>query len=938
MTAANDTGLDYKATLNLPETAFSMKANLAQREPAWIAACQEAALYEKRQALAKGKPKFLLHDGPPYANGHLHCGHALNKILKDMVCKSKSLSGFDAPFVPGWDCHGLPIELNVEKKYGKAGQKLSAAEFREQCRAYAMSQLDIQREEFKRLGVFADWQNRYATSDFSYEANIIRALGKIIDNGHLEQGFKPVHWCVACGSALAEAEVEYEDKTSDAIYVAFRAVDAERILSAFHISAIDKTVIVPIWTTTPWTLPANEAVCLHPELEYILLERNGSYLFVAEGLADELAKILGESKRYEGSLPGSLFEGIMLAHPFEARTVPIILGDHVTADTGTGAVHTAPAHGPEDYVAGQRYKLPLRNPVLGNGQYSDDVPLFAGQPVLKANEAVIAVLKERGNLLHHSSMTHSYPHCWRHKIPVIFRATPQWFISMEKNGLRTQMLKAIDTVEWVPDWGYARIQSMIKTRPDWCISRQRAWGTPMPLFTHKKTGALHPNTSAILETVAQLVEQQGIEAWFSATAESLLGADAKDYDKSQDTLDVWFDSGVSHAVVLQHHASLTWPADLYLEGSDQHRGWFNSSLTTSVAMYGKAPYKTVLTHGFTVDAEGKKLSKSKGNYIALDKLVGDYGADILRLWVASTDFRYEVSLSDEILKRTAEAYRRIRNTARFLLANTCDFNPEQDAVSGDKLLALDAYIVEKAKALQAEIIEAYEGFQFHMIAHKLQQFCTVDLGGFYLDIIKDRQYTSAKESLARRSCQTAMFHILEALVRWLAPVVSFTADEIWSFMPNRAVESVHLATWYEAWPTLKSNISLSWDRLMVLRDEVNKALEKARHEGVIGSSLAAEVRVYADGQDLDVLEKLGEEARFFFICSAFETCPLVSASPESYHSAEQNLAVLVRASTHEKCARCWHRRPEVGQVEEHPLLCQRCVDNIGEHWESRELV
>lgn len=938
MTAANDTAQDYKATLNLPETAFSMKANLAQREPTWIAACQDAALYEKRQVLAEGLPKFILHDGPPYANGNLHCGHALNKILKDMVSKSKTLSGFDAAFVPGWDCHGLPIELNVEKKYGKAGQKLSAAEFREQCRAYAMSQLDIQRQEFKRLGVFADWQNRYATSDFSYEANIIRALGKIIDNGHLEQGFKPVHWCVACGSALAEAEVEYEDKTSDAIYVAFTAVEPDRILKAFHITASEKMVIVPIWTTTPWTLPANEAVCLHPELEYVLLERDGAYLLVAEALADEFAKTLGACKLYPGSLPGDVFEGIVLQHPFEARQVPIILGEHVTADTGTGAVHTAPAHGPEDYIAGQRYKLPLRNPVLGNGQYSDEVPLFAGQSVLKANEQVIAVLEERGKLLHHSKLTHSYPHCWRHKIPVIFRATPQWFISMEKNGLRAQMLAAIDTVEWVPDWGYARIQSMIQSRPDWCISRQRAWGTPMPLFTHKKTGALHPDTSAILEKVALMVDKQGIEAWFSATAESLIGKDADDYDKSQDTLDVWFDSGVSHAVVLHERSDLAWPADLYLEGSDQHRGWFNLSLTTSVAMYGKAPYKTVLTHGFTVDAEGKKLSKSKGNYIALDKLVGEYGADILRLWVASTDFRYEVSLSDEILKRTAEAYRRIRNTARFLLANTFDFNPLQDAVADEELVALDAYIVHKTKALQADIVASYEAYQFHAIAHKLQQFCTVDLGGFYLDIIKDRQYTSAKESLARRSCQTAMYHVLEALVRWLAPIASFTADEIWSFMPNRTEQSVHLARWHEAWPAATSDMALDWDRLIALRDEVNKALEQSRNEGVIGSGLAAQVTVYADGEDLKALMQLGDEARFFFICSAFEAQSLANAPAIGYRAADERLVVLVQASPYEKCARCWHRRPEVGQIQEHPSLCQRCVDNIGENWESREFV
>ena len=658
---------EYKDTLNLPNTSFPMKASLAQREPQMLADWITKGVYQKIRAARAGSQRFILHDGPPYANGHLHCGHALNKILKDIIIKSKTLSGFDAPFVPGWDCHGLPVELNVEKKVGKAGVKVSATEFRKHCRDYAASQIDIQRDEFQRLGVFGDWQNPYTTMNFSYEANIVRALAKIIDNGHLQQGFKPVHWCVDCGSALAEAEVDYEDKASSSIDVAFTAVDSQMLLNKIDHRIPLKPVIVPIWTTTPWTLPANEAVCLHEALDYSLIDAGDRYFIIAtELIVPVMARFQVTDFSVAGSALGKQFDGILLQHPFYDRQVPMVLGSHVTIESGTGCVHTAPAHGPDDYLVGQAYKLPLINPVLANGCYADNVPLFAGLSVMKVNSHILDVLREHNTLLHDEVMQHSYPHCWRHKTPVIFRATPQWFVAMDKNGLRQELMKQIGGVKWVPDWGQARISNMVESRPDWCVSRQRSWGTPMPLFVHKTTRELHPKTVQLIEQVAVRIEKQGIDAWFDLEPRELLGDDAEQYEKIKDTLDVWFDSGVSHYCVLKQNNALGFPADVYFEGSDQHRGWFNSSLTTSVAMYGVPPYKTVLTHGYTVDAEGKKLSKSKGNYVALDKLIKQHGADILRLWVASTDYRNEVSISDEIIKRNADAYRRIRNTSRFL--------------------------------------------------------------------------------------------------------------------------------------------------------------------------------------------------------------------------------------------------------------------------------
>lgn len=927
---------EYKDTLNLPQTDFPMKAALARREPERLAQWEEKNIYQEIRRARAGKDKFILHDGPPYANGHLHCGHALNKILKDIIIKSKSMSGYDAPFVPGWDCHGLPIELNVEKKIGKAGHKVSAEVFREKCRAYALSQVDIQRQEFKRLGVFGDWQHPYVTMDYQYEADIIRALAKMIAKGHVQQGFKPVHWCVDCGSALAEAEVEYEDKRSPSIDVAFYMVDSQAIGHLFKVSDIHKPLIVPIWTTTPWTLPANEAVCLNPDIDYALVDTGEVCFLVAEALLETVMQRYQKTKYITlARAKGAVFEGLKLKHPFEDREVPVLLGEHVTTESGTGCVHTAPAHGPDDYQVAAAYGLAWKNPVLMNGCYSNEVPQLAGISVVKANDKILEILADRQVLLSAETINHSYPHCWRHKTAMIFLATPQWFIAMDKNGLRKQLLAETEKVQWVPDWGKNRIEKMIESRPDWCISRQRAWGTPMPLFVHKQTRALHPDTNALIEKVACLVEERGIQAWFGLDPADLLAEDAKDYEKINDTMDVWLDSGVSHFAVLCRNKDLSYPADIYLEGSDQHRGWFNSSLTTSVAMNGTAPYKKVLTHGYTVDAEGRKLSKSKGNYVALDKLIEQHGADILRLWVASNDYRHEVSISEEIIKRNSEAYRRIRNTARFFLANLFDFDPEQHEVGADEMIALDSWALKRCQQLQEEIIEAYDAYHFHVIYQKIHNFCAVDMGSFYLDLIKDRQYTCAKDSKARRSCQSAMYHMLHALTRWLAPILSFTAEEIWEYLPGRAAHSLFVEQWYQDWPALKAVSMDNWAQLQLVRDEVNKALEATRKEGLIGSALAAEVSLYAEPALYEALTHLGNELRFLLMVSKVHLKPMTDKPADLAACEVLPMAIQVDASEANKCARCWHRQEDVGNHSKHPELCGRCLGNISGEEERR---
>ena len=728
---------DYKNTLNLPSTGFPMKANLAGREPEMLAYWDRIDLYARMRALGRGRPCFVLHDGPPYANGDIHIGHAVNKILKDIIVKSRTLAGFDSPFVPGWDCHGLPIELNVEKKVGKVGRKVDAGTFRNKCREYARRQVDGQRKDFIRLGVLGDWSRPYLSMDYSFEADIIRALARIVARGHLSKGYKPVHWCTDCGSALAEAEVEYEDKTSQAIDVRFRVLDEETLLARCHHAEGHKgegPVSMVIWTTTPWTLPANRAVALNPQLEYALVQADLGHgterVLLAEPLLKDVMLRYGcDHYQVVAYCSGADLESLKLMHPFYDREVPVILGDHVTTEAGTGAVHTAPGHGQEDYVVGQKYGIQVDNPVGPNGVFVEGTELFAGKHVFSANDDVLEVLKARGALIHDEALRHSYPHCWRHKTPIIFRATPQWFISMEKNGLRGAALDAIGQVQWMPDWGQARITGMVEGRPDWCISRQRTWGVPIALFVHRQSGELHPDSVSLMEEVALRVERHGIDAWFDLDVTDLLGDEAEQYDKVQDTLDVWFDSGSSHQCVLERREELHFPAELYLEGSDQHRGWFQSSLLTSVAMHGTAPYRQVLTHGFTVDAQGQKMSKSRGNVVAPQKVVNSLGADILRLWVAATDYRNEMGVSDEILKRTADAYRRMRNTARFLLANLNGFDPDQHRLAAEHMLVLDRWAVERCRELQQQVIQAYEGYEFHHIYQKVHNFCAIDLGG-----------------------------------------------------------------------------------------------------------------------------------------------------------------------------------------------------------------
>lgn len=929
---------DYKDTLNLPQTAFPMKASLAQREPQRLKQWQEMGLYKMIREASAGRPKFVLHDGPPYANGELHLGHAVNKILKDVIVKSKTLSGFDAPYVPGWDCHGLPIELNVEKKVGKPGVKISAAEFRDKCRTYAAGQVDSQREDFIRMGVIGDWDNPYLTMDYAFEADIVRSLGKIVDNGHLHKGFKPVHWCIDCASALAEAEVEYEDKISSAIDVAFAAVSPEAFNKACGSNYAGEIAVV-IWTTTPWTIPANMAVSLNAQLDYVLLEGDGRAILVAAELRDSCVERYGLGDPVElGRCKGADLENELLQHCFVDRQVPVILGDHVTTEAGTGAVHTAPAHGQDDFVVGKRYGLEVYNPVGGNGVYLPETEHFAGQHVFKANAAIIELMAERGVLLHNEDYEHSYPHCWRHKTPIIFRATPQWFVSMDQKGLLSKALEAVEGVEWLPEWGKARIDSMLASRPDWCISRQRTWGVPITLFVHIETGELHPQTLELIEQVALRIEQGGINAWFEMDSAELLGSEADNYEKVSDTLDVWFDSGVTHACVLRKRDELQFPADIYLEGSDQHRGWFQSSLLTSLAIDGIAPYRTVLTHGFTVDGDGRKMSKSLGNIIPAKKAMNDSGADIIRLWVAATDYRGELAVSDEILKRTADSYRRIRNTARFMLSNLDGFDPTQHTVAFDDMLCLDRWAMDCAARLQQELSDAYNGYQFHQIYQKLHNFCANDLGGFYLDVIKDRQYTTPAMSLARRSGQTAMYHICEALVRWVAPILSFTAEEIWENLPGERGASVLLAQWYEALETLPADDTMGdeyWQQMMDIRGAVNKEMEAQRAAGALRGSLDAEVTLYCSDELQEKLAQLEDELRFVLITSAAQLEPFDAAPEEANETDVPGLKVLVNTSEEEKCGRCWHRRAEIGSDDKHPTLCGRCIENIEGSGEQR---
>jgi len=927
MTQPSDPKPDTK--VNLLDTPFPMRGDLPKREPAWVKGWQDTQLYQRIRKARKGAKKFILHDGPPYANGDIHIGHAVNKILKDIIVKAKTLSGFDAPYVPGWDCHGLPIELMVEKTHGK---DIAPAKFRELCRAYATEQIERQKADFIRLGVLGDWDHPYLTMDFKTEADIMRALGEIYKNGYLYQGSKPVHWCVDCGSALAEAEVEYEDKNSPAIDVGFKVADKDALGKAFGVKVTSDAFAV-IWTTTPWTLPANQAVCVHPEFIYDLVQTSKGVLILAHDLAETtLARYNESGTTTLVSCKGADLEHLKLQHPFYDRQVPVILGDHVTTEAGTGLVHTAPAHGLDDYAVGMRYGLPVDNPVDDHGKFFARIPLVGGMSVWDANKVVIETLQASGNLMASARLNHSYPHCWRHKTPVIFRATHQWFIGMNQQGksgttLRESANKAVADTEFFPAWGRARLEAMIKNRPDWCVSRQRNWGVPMPLFVHKETGELHPQTMDLLEKVCLQVEQQGIEAWFSLDAETFLGADAKTYKKVTDTLDVWFDSGVTHASVLKRRPDLQYPADLYLEGSDQHRGWFQSSLLTGCAIDGRAPYKALLTHGFVVDGSGKKMSKSTGNVVAPQKVMEQYGADILRLWVASTDYSGELTISDEILKRVVESYRRIRNTTRFLLANLADFDAQKDLLPASEWLEIDQYAIALTQKLQDAVLADYDRYEFHLAMQKFVAFCSEDLGGFYLDILKDRLYTTAANSKPRRAAQSALYHITQTLTRLIAPVLSFTANEIWQTVEPSTDVSVFEQLWYTLPDSgMTESLMNDWQDVRNVRDLANKRIEEQRAQSLLGSGLQAELDIVASGPVYNALNRLGDDLKFVFITSRVSVLQGEGAP----------ISLNATPSTHTKCERCWHYRADVGANQAHPTICARCVSNLYGAGEPRQ--
>src|SRR5882762_6049650 len=941
---AQDKENRYKSTINLPQTDFPMKADLAQREPAQVKAWDDQGVYARQREITRGRPRFVLHDGPPYANGAIHIGHAVNKILKDIVVKSRSLDGFDSPYIPGWDCHGLPIELQVEKKHGRPGQKLDAQAFRAACRAYAHEQIDLQRADFRRLGVLGDWDRPYLTMSPRYEAQQLRAFGRIIRNGHLYKGVKPVHWCLDCRSALAEAEVEYEEKTSPAIDVAFRVIDRNDLAARIGLDAAQlgtAPVDLVIWTTTPWTLPGNQAVALRAGFRYALAQAGSGgerrHLIVAAELLEPSLRRFGlPGAAVLAQFEGRALEGLKLQHPLQDRQVPVVLGEHVTLDAGTGAVHTAPGHGMEDFAVGQRYGLPVTNPVGDDGRFLADTPLVAGLRVDAANAVIIDALAKAGQLLHQESLRHSYPHCWRHKTPVIFRATPQWFISMDQAGLRKGALEAISHVDWMPGWGEQRISSMIASRPDWCVSRQRTWGVPIPLFVDKVTGELHPRTAELIEETAKQVERDGIDAWFNLDAAALLGQDAEKYDKATDVMDVWFDSGMAHHCVTAMRPEITAPSDLYLEGSDQHRGWFHSSLLTSVAMHGRAPYRGVLTHGFTVDEKGRKMSKSIGNTLVPQKLTSTLGADVVRLWIAATDYANEMSVSDEILKRMADSYRRMRNTLRFLLGNLHGFDPAQHAVAFDDLVAIDQWATAKAFALQNDVVTAYRNYEFHDIYQKVHNFCVVELGGFYLDIIKDRLYTTGASSAPRRSAQTAMYHVAQAMVRWLAPILSFTAEEVWGFLPGVGNESVFLNTWHQFPLGAERVPAIDWPALITLKADVARDLERLRTAGAIGAPLEAEVTIYAPAAQAGRFKALRNELRFLLITSQVHVVESDTPSASTVPTSEPGVWIEVKPSTQPKCVRCWHLRSDVGSDPRHPELCARCVINVEGPGEERQ--
>ena len=936
-----------KYPLNLPDTPFPMRGNLPAREPAWIEEWQQKDIYGVIRQARKGKKTFILHDGPPYANGDLHLGHGANKILKDIILKSRTLMGYDTPYVPGWDCHGMPIEIQIEKLFGK---NLPIVELQSKARAYAQEQMAKQRSGFMRLGVLGDWNDPYLTLRYDTEATQIRVLADLMKKGYVYRGLKPVNWCFDCQSALAEAEVEYKDIEGPVIDVAFplSAEDHDKV-AAFYGVELDKPVYTVIWTTTPWTIPSNQALNMHPELDYALVRCEDRYLILCEKLAEDALKRYGMTGEVVATVKGEAFDHIRFKHPlsqFEPaydRFSPVFLADYVDATAGTGIVHAAPAYGTEDFAVCKKNGITndeILNPVMGNGVYAETLPLFGGLHIWKANPVICETMQKAGVLLHYSKQVHSYMHCWRHKTPLIYRATSQWFVRMDHSdadskpaigteqakSLREAALEGVDATKFYPSWGYNRLHAMIANRPDWCISRQRNWGVPLPYFTHRVTGELHPKTLEFMELVAQKVEQGGIETWTQATAEDFMSAEeAKDYVKTTDILDVWFDSGSTHATVMRgsHKDKLGWPADLYLEGSDQHRGWFHSSLLIGTMLDGRAPYKGLLTHGFTVDEQGRKMSKSLGNTVKLDDATKTYGAEILRLWMASTDYTGEISFGKTIVKHVTDSYRRIRNTLRFLLANTSDFDITKDAVAFDDMIELDRWAIARVAQLQKEIIDLYNDNEFHPIVAKLQSFASEDLGSFYLDVLKDRLYTTAATGYARRSAQTALWYITAAYLRLMAPILSFTAEEAFAiFEPGKSV-TIFTEEFFDL-PVMADAEALlaKWEKIRTTRTDVQKVIEDLRAAGQMGSSLQAEVDIVCDGEEFDLLESWGEELRFVMITSRATL-------------AKGERAITAKVAEAQKCERCWHYHPTVGTVAEHPTLCARCAENLFGEGEAR---
>ena len=948
---------DYRKTLNLPDTKFPMRGDLAKRELHMLRSWQERRFYQRIRAASAGRPRFVLHDGPPYANGDIHIGHAVNKILKDMIVKSRTLSGFDAPYVPGWDCHGMPIEVQIEKEHGK---HLTPGETQRLCRAYASEQIARQRKDFERLGVLGDWDHPYLTMAYRNEAEEIRALGVLLRKGYIYRGLKPVNWCFDCGSALAEAEVEYEDRRDPAIDVGFPFAEPDKVAAAFGLARLpDKPGYAVIWTTTPWTLPGNQALNVHPDFTYHLVDCERAVLILAADLQEQCLARYGMSGETLASCKGSALENIRFRHPFYDRLAPVYLGDYVTLDTGTGIVHSAPAYGVEDFESCRRYGMKdeeILTPVMGDGRFVPDLPLFGGLAIWKANPKIVEQVASAGALFARGELVHSYMHCWRHKTPVILRATTQWFAGMEAvpgfegvkpvETLRTTALRGVETTRFFPAWGKARLHGMIANRPDWTLSRQRQWGVPMPFFLHRESGTLHPRTLELLEAVAQRVEQGGIETWQALDPVELLGTEAAQYEKSRDTLDVWFDSGSTHQTVMggpdaragSHARATGFPADLYLEGSDQHRGWFHSSLLVSCMMNGVAPYRGLLTHGFVVDGAGHKMSKSKGNVVAPQEVMDELGADILRLWVAATDYSGELSISKEILKRVVESYRRIRNTLRFLLANLSDFDHARDALPVDDWLEIDRYAWVMTRDLQGALVPSEPGtrdpripghygeYEFHLVAQKLQTFCSEDLGGFYLDILKDRLYTASAASHARRAAQNALHHITHSLIRLMAPILSFTAQEAWETLQSGEA-SVFEQSWHDfPLPRDAEALRARWLRLRQLRADVQKQLEALRVAGRIGSSLAGEVELHAEGADREFLRSFDDDLRFVFLTSQAR---LADGEPANgMPSTVDGIRIGVAPSPHPKCERCWHYRADVGRDSAHPDICGRCVANL----------